>query len=194
MAGPFAAPRVQSPPTRAAAAPLPVARAPERDRGRGPAPWWVVVEAGAVALVLAVVGGLAVASNVVVDWREPVTAGILLLTPFFVWYVASRVRHRLLALVSGYLAMIVVGVGFAVGAAVVLAPTVAGFAGAALGPLAGGVAFVAITRHGLPGTRRPAAKRPAQRPHEPTGDTDTMPYVLPKDELRRMHDGDSLAG
>lgn len=191
MAGPFAAPPMRSAPTPPPAAPLPRA---ERDPGRRPAPWWVVVEAGAVALVLAVLGGLAVASDVVVDWREPVAAGILLLTPFLVWYVASRVRRRLLALASGYLAMLVVGVGIAVGAAVVLAPTIAGFAGAVLGPLAGSVAFVLTSRHGLPNARRGAAKGPTQRPHDPTGDTDTMPYVLPKDELRRMQDGDSLAG
>lgn len=164
-----------------------------RDPGRRPAPFWVVVEAVAVALVLAVVGGLAVVSGVVVDWREPVAASILLLTPFLVWYVASRVRRRLFAVAFAYLAMLVVGAGIAVGGGLVLAPTLAGFAGAVLGPVAGGVAFVLTSRHGLP--QAPARiVRPSGRRPDPNADTDTMPYVLPKDELRRMHNGDSLAG
>lgn len=152
-----------------------------------------MVEAGGVALLLAVVGGLAVVSDVVVDWREPVAAGILLLTPFLVWYVASRVRHRLYALAFGYLAMLVVGAGVAVGGALVLAPTIAGFAGAVLAPLAGGTAFVLSSRRDARPSS-PRTVRPGQRRPDPTGDTDTMPYVLPRDELRRLHDGDSLAG
>lgn len=151
-----------------------------------------MVEAAAVGLLLAVVGGMVVASGVVVDWREPVAAGVLLLTPFLVWYVASRVRNRLIALAFGYLAMLVVGAGVAVGSAFVLAPTIAGFAGAALGPLAGGIAFVRTSRYGYRATSA-RVLRPAKRRPGPIGDTDTVPYMLPK-EVRGMHDGDSLAG
>lgn len=194
MAGPFAAP----PPTRPAGPPPSAPVAPGgalvRRQERRPAPWWIVVEAAAVALVLAVVGGLVVASDVVVDWREPVAASILLMTPFFVWYVASRVRRRLLALALGYLAMLVVGVGIALGLALMFVPTIAGFAGGVLGPLAGGVAFMLTSRHERAAARPQAAVTPEHWRVDEHGDTDTMPYVLPKDELRRMHDGDSLAG
>ncbi|MBO0892514.1 MAG: hypothetical protein J2P14_16475, partial [Acidothermales bacterium] len=138
------------------------------------------------------VGGLVVAAGVVVDWREPVAAGVLLLTPFLVWYVASRVRRRLVALVFGYLAMLVVGAGVALGSAFVLAPTIAGFAGAVLGPLAGGIAFARASRYGYR-SMPTRVLRPAKRRPGPTGDTDTMPYVLPK-EVRHMGNGDSLAG
>lgn len=192
MAGPFAAGPMRAAPTPPPAAPVPAAAA-GRESTRRPAPWWVVVEAAAIALVLAVGGGLLVASDVVVDWREPVAAGILLLTPFLVWYVASRVRYRLYAVAFGYLAMLIVGAGVAVGGSLVLAPTIAGFAGAVLAPLAGGTAFVLTSRHGLR-TARGRAAGTEERRADALSDTDTMPYVLPKDELRRMHDGDSLAG
>lgn len=193
MAGPFAAPQPQPGP-RPPTAPLTARGVLVRKHNRRPAPWWILVEAAAVALVLAVVGGLAIASDVIVDWREPVAASILLMTPFFVWYVASRVRRRLLALASAYLAMLVVGVGIALGGALVYVPTLAGFAGAVLGALAGGLAFMFTSQYQRPAPRRPASQGPEHWRADEHGDTDTMPYVLPKEELRRMRDGDSLAG
>lgn len=193
MAGPFAAPAPMRPTPRAAPVPS-GAKQVRKNQERRPAPWWIVVEGAAVALVLAVVGGLIVASDVVVDWREPVAASILLMTPFFVWYVASRVRRRLLSLAAGYVAMLVVGAGIGFGGALVFLPTIAGFTGAVLGPLAGGVAFMLTSGHDRAPARPPAAKGPGQWRETAHGDTDTMPYVLPRDELRRMRDGDSLAG
>lgn len=175
-----------------------------------------------IALIAVVLGAVLTVTEVIVDWREPVVGAALVLTPFLVWQVVSGVHRRWRALGAAYAALFVLGVGVALAGDLVLPHTVAGFAAAAVGVLAGGVAFVLTSRlflHRSAVDARPEEHdtrsqaplpAPATTAPEPFGevqwqppppperaydesDTDLLPRMLPT-ERRNEREDDSLAG
>lgn len=130
--------------TRASAA----LRRPGRHTSPAGAPgaWiWLLAEAGAVALIVAVTGVLVVASHVLVDWREPVLGAALLFAPLAVRHVVLGVRNRWAALAAGYVAHF--GLGYAVlcAAQLLWSSTIGGFLAATVGMLLCGAAFYLVS-------------------------------------------------
>lgn len=114
------------------------------------ASWWTTMTAATgIALVAVVLGAVLTITDVVVDWREPVAGGALVLAPFLVWQVVNRVHRRWLAFGAAYVALLVLGSGVALLGDLVIPQTAAGFAAAAVGVVGGGVAFVLTSRLSL---------------------------------------------
>ncbi|MQA78956.1 MAG: hypothetical protein GEV10_10850 [Streptosporangiales bacterium] len=114
------------------------------------ASWWTTMTAATgIALVAVVLGVVLTITDVVVDWREPVAGGALVLAPFLVWQVVNRVHRRWLAFGAAYVALLVLGSGIALLGDLVIPHTAAGFAAAAVSVVGGGVAFVLTSRLSL---------------------------------------------
>lgn len=175
----------------------------------------MLLETGAVALVITIVGILVLGAGVVVDGLEVIVGAGLLLAPILVRHVVLRVHRRWTALLVAYVAFLVVAFSALVVGDLVVLHTVAGFGSSALGVLAAGAGFVLASRvfapkqpaqaqaqqpqtqaqpaepPAAPTPPPPAAPAPVFHPAPDESDTDTLPQVIPHNDER---EDDSLAG
>lgn len=170
-AAPQQAPPQQAPPRQERPQPQPdLPPQPLRQASRQPGPaqplqdpqsrrasWRVCAETAGLVVLVGALGALLTWANVIVDARETLVGGGLLLAPLLVRHVVLRVRRRWLALGAGYASLIVVGVGVVPTADLAIPHTVAGFGGTVLALLAGSTAFVLTSRVGARKQARPAA-------------------------------------
>lgn len=120
---------------------------------------WVLAQAAAVAVIVAIAGVLVVLAHVVVDWREPLVGAALLFAPPAVRQVVLGVRHRWPALIAGYVVLFGLGYLVLLGAESLWSSTIGGFLGAAVGVLLCGATFFLISN--VRTSRAPAASEPS---------------------------------
>lgn len=149
------------------------------------APVWVLAEAAAVAVIVAVAEVLVVgAAHLIVDWREPLVVAALLFAPLAIRHVVLGVRHRWAAFAAGY--VVLFGLGYLVlrGVEAVWSSTTGGFVAAGVGVLLCGVTFFLVSnvrrsrRTGTVGTGDELAASQASAPVDPASEpTGPLPLI-----------------